>query len=115
MERWLAGLALILVLGLLGGILAALLSLQYKGISVQLSSPASPQEIHLVLTVPEAVEVVAGGEAEASLRTSLEGIPCPRCQEGTLLPIKWNPFTGEITWRCSSCGYQLQEEGSPGQ
>jgi|Deesub1362B_J571_1020462.scaffolds.fasta_scaffold12720_2 hypothetical protein len=114
MERWLAGMALVLVLGLLAGILVILLSLS-QGITVRLESPSTPQEVHLVLTVPQAVEVVAGGEAQASLRTSLEGLPCPQCEEGTLLPTRWNPFTGEITWRCANCGYQLQEERAPGQ
>jgi len=54
--------------------------------------------------------VEAGGEAQATLRTSVEGIPCPNCEDGVMVPVKWNPFTGEITWRCTTCGYTLEEQ-----
>ena len=51
----------------------------------------------------------AGGEAQASLRTTLEGVPCPNCGDGVMVPVRWNPFTGDITWKCPVCGYILEE------
>ncbi|HAF70057.1 MAG: hypothetical protein XD60_0321 [Acetothermia bacterium 64_32] len=111
MERWL-GLGLLLVVaGLLGALLVVLLGMGERGIALYLSGPieiqgaTGPQELRVVLSLEGPIEVQAGGQAEASLRTTLEGIPCPGCEEGVMVPVKWNPFTGELTWRCPRCGY----------
>ena len=116
MERWTGAIALTLVVGLLAAILLVLLGLGGGGIQLRLAGPieiqgaTGPQELRVVLTLPEGVRVEAGGEAQATLRTSLEGIPCPVCGEGVMVPVKWNPFTGEISWRCTTCGYTLEEQ-----
>lgn len=77
---------------------------------IEIQGATGPQELRVVLTLPEGVRVEAGGESQATLRTSLEGIPCPVCGEGVMVPVKWNPFTGEISWRCTTCGYTLEEQ-----
>ncbi|HIP99126.1 TPA: hypothetical protein EYH33_01080 [Candidatus Bipolaricaulota bacterium] len=116
MERWTGAIALTLVVGLLAAILLVLLGLGGGGIQLRLAGPieiqgaTGPQELRVVLTLPEGVRVEAGGESQATLRTSLEGIPCPVCGEGVMVPVKWNPFTGEISWRCTTCGYTLEEQ-----
>jgi len=86
-----------------------------EGIKLQFSGPieirggTGPQELRVLLTVPEGIRVEAGGEAQASLRTTLEGVPCPNCGDGVMVPVRWNPFTGDITWKCPVCGYILEE------
>jgi len=116
MERWTGAIALTLVVGLLAAILVVLLGLEGGGIQFHLAGPieiqgaSGPQELRVVLTIPEGVRVEAGGEAQATLRTSVEGIPCPVCGEGVMVPVKWNPFSGEITWRCTTCGHTLEEQ-----
>jgi len=79
MERWIGTIALTLVVGLLAAILLVLLGLGGGGIQLRLAGPieiqgaTGPQELRVVLTVPEGVRVEAGGEAQATLRTSVEG------------------------------------------
>ena len=115
MERWIGIIALVLVVGLLAAILAMLLGAGGEGIKLQFSGPieirggTGPQELRVLLTVPEGIRVEAGGEAQASLRTTLEGVPCPNCGDGVMVPVRWNPFTGDITWKCPVCGYILEE------
>jgi len=115
MERWLGLGALLVVAGLLAAILVMLIGLGNQGIAVKLSGPiviegaSGPQELKVILSVPEGISIEAGGQAEASLRTTLEGIPCPNCEDGVMVPVRWNPFTGEITWRCTGCGYTIEE------
>ena len=115
MERWFGIVALLLIAGLLAGLLVVLVGLKDEGVAIRLSGPIAiegptgPQEIHVVLEVPEGIQVEAGGEAEASLHTALEGIPCPNCHEGLMVPVRWNPFTGEITWRCPVCGHMTED------
>ena len=115
MERWLGVVAMLLIAGLLAALLVVLVGLEREGIAVRLSGPiviegaSGPQELKVVLSVPEAISIEAGGQAEASLRTTLEGIPCPNCEDGVMVPVRWNPFTGEIIWRCPVCGYTLEE------
>lgn len=115
MERWLGLGLLLIVAGLLAAILLALIGLGTQGIAVKLSGPieiqgaSGPQELRVVLSIPETVSIDAGGQAEANLRTTLEGIPCPNCGDGVMVPVKWNPFTGDIVWRCTSCGYTMEE------
>ena len=81
MERWFGIVALLLIAGLLAGLLVVLVGLKDEGVAIRLSGPIAiegptgPQEIHVVLEVPEGIQVEAGGEAEASLHTTLEGIP----------------------------------------
>ena len=115
MERWTGAIALVLVVGLLAAILGLLIGLGGGGIRLQLAGPiviegtSGPQELKVLLTVPDGIKIEAGGEAQASLRTTLEGIPCSHCGDGVMVPVRWNPFTGDITWRCTSCGYTLEE------
>lgn len=115
MERWFGIMTLLVIAGLLAGLFVALVGLKDEGIAIRLSGPiviegaTGPQELHVVLEVPEGIQVEAGGEAQASLRTTLEGIPCPSCGDGLMVPVRWNPFTGDITWRCSSCGYAVEQ------
>jgi predicted RNA-binding Zn-ribbon protein involved in translation (DUF1610 family) len=112
MERWLGLGLLLLIAGLLAGILLALLDLGEQGIMVRFSGPiliggSLPEEWRVALTMAEPVEVDAAGTMEANLRTALSVLPCPNCAGGQLVPVRWNPFSGGITWRCPNCGYEV--------
>ncbi|GAB4309597.1 MAG: hypothetical protein Kow0097_10730 [Candidatus Bipolaricaulota bacterium] len=121
MNRWLLGTGFVVVVGLLTSLLVLSLSLATRGISVQLAEPiqiSGPLTIGgnitvqdpIVVTmdameirVPQPVAVELPGDA-LDVRATLGGAPCPHCGEGTLLPVRWNLLTGEITWRCTACG-----------
>ncbi len=121
MNRWVLSTACVVFVGLLASLLAIAILLATRGISVHLSEPihisgplivggAISVEEPIVVTmdameirVPQPVSVELPSDT-LDVRAMLGGAPCPRCGEGVLLPMKWNLFTGEITWRCTACG-----------
>jgi len=116
LEKLVLAVALVVLAGLLAGILIALVGLEKGGIPIKLAGPiviqgsTTPQELKVTLSIPQTVSIDAGGRAEANLRTTFEGIPCPHCHKGVMVPVKWNPFTGEVVWQCTSCGYTLESK-----
>jgi len=122
--RILLVLGLFLVAGVLGAFLFLGFQVMREGIPVRLSEPVSlpgPLEVRLAgpvrLSAPLQVEVekIALSFPEkfsASLAEPVEAevnlLRCPKCGSGTLIPVRWNLLTGEITWRCSSCGYEIK-------
>lgn len=122
MYRWLSVAALVGVLGLLGMLLWVALGLVRDGIPVRFSPPllASPVAVGLVSPVrleePFSVKVVELPISfPARLSVAVEGpveaevgvLRCPHCRKGTVIPVRWNLFTGAITWRCPSCGQEF--------
>lgn len=121
MNRWVLGTACAVFVGLLASLLAIAILLATRGISVHLSEPihisgplivggAISVEEPIAVTmdaveirVPEPVSVELPLSA-LNVQATLAGAPCPHCAEGVLLPVRWNLFTGEITWRCTVCG-----------
>ncbi len=124
MYRVLLVLGLFLVAGLLGAFLFLGLKIAREGVPVRLSEPVSlpkPLEVQLAgpvtlsaplqvevekisLSLPERFSVSLAGPVEAQV----DLLRCPKCQNGTLIPVRWNLLTGEITWRCSSCGHEIK-------
>ncbi|QAA77119.1 MAG: hypothetical protein BIP78_1353 [Candidatus Bipolaricaulis sibiricus] len=121
MNRWLLTSAFLVLVALLGAILAIVVSLATRGVSVHLAQPITLSgpltvggtiavEAPVAVTmdvveirVPQPVTVDLPVSA-LDVRATLGGAPCPHCGEGTLLPVRWNLLTGEITWRCPVCG-----------
>ncbi len=107
MARWLAAGALLVVAGLLAALLVALLGLMEHGVTFRLDGPvelvgeAQKQQLVVDLRLAEPVRLDLGGPHE--VRASVQGVRCPGCEGGTLLPSRWNLLTGEITWRCMGC------------
>ncbi len=121
MNRCIVGIALVIVIGLLASLVVIVVGLATRGISVQLAEPiriSGPLSIGGTIAVQEPIVVTMGTmeirvpqpvsvelpSDTLDVRAMLGGAPCPRCGEGVLLPMKWNLFTGEITWRCTACG-----------
>jgi len=55
------------------------------------------------IEMPEAVQLVASGPDGGAVPVELEFISCSSCG-GTMVPVRWNLWTGEIEWVCPTCG-----------
>lgn len=124
MYRALIVLGLFLVAGILGAFLVLGFKIAREGVPVRLSEPVSlpgPLEVQLArpvtlsaplkvevekisLSLPERFSVSLSEPVEAEVNL----LRCPQCRSGTLIPVRWNLLTGEITWRCSSCGHEIK-------
>jgi hypothetical protein len=123
MVRWLLAGALIVVVGLLGALLVLVAGLATRGLTVRLAGPVELQDplgvtVRGEIALPEPVEValndvsvrlpqpllVQASPTELAVRAAIAGLSCPQCEEGLLIPVRWNLLTGEITWRCTACG-----------
>lgn len=69
-----------------------------KGITVQLQMSAP-----VILAIPEPVQLVAAGPDGAAIPATLSFVTCSGCN-GSMLPSRWNPWTGQIEWTCPTCG-----------
>ncbi len=107
MTRWLAAGSLLVVAGLLAGLLVVLMGLVERGVTLRIEGPLElagepqTQELFVTLQLPEPVKVELADELE--LRTQVQGLPCPHCEGGMLLPVRWNLLSGELVWRCVGC------------
>jgi len=122
-DRWekLLGLVLVfVVVGLLAGLLLVLVRLEQRGLvlrlegSIQAGVLAPPlDELKVTLSFPQELALSMRGttRVEGGLQAQLSGvelgIPCPKCGKGVLVPVRWNLWSGEIVWKCSSCGEGL--------
>lgn len=120
MYRWAVGLGLLVVVGLLASILVVTFGIATRGVRVVVTEPLriqGPLNVGGAISVEGPVAVGIGAvelrvpaplrvelpSEPVEVRATLGGAPCPRCG-GTLLPVRWNLLTGEITWRCPACG-----------
>lgn len=101
MER-LALLLGVAVLGLLALVAALLMGIAREGIVIRVTGPlaleSGPQEARITVELSGPIEVRLRGPEEADLE--IQGAVFPRCDGGVMIPVRWNPFTGEIVWRC---------------
>jgi hypothetical protein len=106
MERWILILLCLLLVGLMAFAVFTLRAIQREGIAIRLAGPlrieGSPQEGRLTIAIQGPVDLVLKGPDAASLEARVEGALFPRCEDGVLIPIRWNPFSGEVVWRCVS-------------
>lgn len=63
-----------------------------QGISLRMSEP-------MTLVMPEPARLVATGVDRDVIPVEFDILTCPE-GAGTRLPVRWNPWTGEIEWAC---------------
>ena len=115
MERWILIFLCLLLVGGLVFVGMALWGIKRDGIVIRLSGPiefaSSPQEGRIVVSFEEPVELVLQGADAKELAARIEGAIFPRCEGGVLIPVRWNPFTGEVVWKCVPQGEEGLEGG----
>ena len=70
-----------------------------EGIALQMSAPVE-------LVMPEAVRTIATGPDGGAVPLELDFLSCSTC-DATMVPVRWNLWTGEIDWLCPDCGEAL--------
>jgi len=113
MNKTIPSIALVAIAVLLIAILAALATIAWRGIQIEhtgyvtLDGMTEGVQLRMVdpvaLHMPEAVHLVATGAAGGAIPVGLSLLTCPSCGE-TMVPIRWNLWTGEIDWVCPVCG-----------
>ena len=112
MSRVVQTVALIACAGLLLGILLVLVGIGRNGIRIELGGDVNVTGMHdrVTLSMSEPVslrmdepgQLVTTGPDGAPIATEISLVPCPECG-GTMLPVRWSPWTGEIEWMCPGC------------
>jgi len=104
--------AVISVIALLAGIFIVLVHLGAGGLSVNVTGNVGlnnpPGGIDLSMKEP--VNLVATGPDNKPVPADLSIFRCPKCG-GTMLPVRINVLNGEITWKCTECGYTIKGDG----
>ena len=104
--------ATVAIIALLAGIFIVLVHLGTGGISVNVNGKVglenAPGGIDLTMTQP--VNLVATGPKNEPIPADLSIFSCPKCG-GTMLPVRINVLNGEITWKCTQCGYTIKGDG----
>lgn len=101
--------ALVALIGLLATITALLVRIGHDGITIRLGGQVEvvnattgvTGEVSLVMPTP--VNLIATGPQEEPIPANLAVISCPQCG-GSMLPVRWNLWSGKIEWRCLDCG-----------
>ena len=122
MNRALQILTLTVLIALLAGVLFVLADLSRHGIRLELSGSihvtGTPEEIGLRLEAPvtlafaDPVDLAVGGPDGGEIAANLSLLACPTCGS-PMLPVRWNPWTGEIEWTCTECGEAVTRPTSP--
>jgi hypothetical protein len=77
-------------------------------VALESSSHGVTGDVRLV--VEDAVRLVATGPEAGPVPVALAPVPCPSCG-GTMVPVRWQPLTGEIEWQCAECDLTFGEPG----
>jgi predicted RNA-binding Zn-ribbon protein involved in translation (DUF1610 family) len=104
--------AAIALIGLLVGMLIVLIQFSKDGLTVHVSGEVGlanattgvSGQVNLVM--PEPVNLIATGPDKEPIPTDVSILRCPECG-GDMIPVRYNLFTGDITWRCTDCGYTI--------
>jgi ribosomal protein S27AE len=103
--------AAVVVIAILIGILITVIHLSMDGITVTVTGNVGLENptggIDLSMSAP--VNLVATGQDGAAIPADLAIFRCPKCG-GTMLPVHFNVINGEITWKCTTCGYTIDNE-----
>ena len=118
MTRYALVAGFLVVVGLLATILFFLVGLQHEGITIHVSGQVdlansdtgSLGKVNLVMDKP--VNLIATGPNSAAIPANFSVATCPKCG-GSMIPIRWNPITGEIIWQCLNCGYTTKDVTAP--
>jgi len=107
--------ALVALIVLLVGILVVLIQINRHGFTINVTGAVSLVDTEtgaigdVNLVMPEPVNLIATGPGNEPVPTNVSFVSCPKCG-GSMLPIHFNLFTGEIEWRCIDCGYSSEEK-----
>ncbi len=116
MERWVLIFLCILFIGGLLFVGMALWGIKREGVVIRLSGPiefvSSPQEGRIAISFEGPVELKLQGADATGLEARIEGAIFPRCEGGVLIPVRWNPFTGEVVWKCVPQGEGIEGGGN---
>jgi len=108
--------ALVALIVLLAGILVLLVQINRYGLTINVTGAVSLADAkvdgEVTLIMPEAVNLIATGPEKGPVPGSLSLLPCPQCR-GSMLPVRFNLFTGKIEWRCADCGHTCEGDTSP--
>lgn len=116
--------ALSVCIVLLLAVLFMLVSIGRNGLSIHLGGDVSLSEMTdritvelamdqpVVLAIPQPVQLTATGPDGDAIPATLSFVSCPSC-DASMLPSKWNPWTGQIEWLCPSCGETGPSMSSP--
>jgi len=96
------------VIAILIGIFATVLHLAMDGITVTVTGNVSLENPTggIDLSMSEPVNLVASGQDGKAIPADLAIFRCPKCG-GTMLPVQFSVINGEITWKCTQCGYTI--------
>ena len=100
--------AAVAVIFLLAGILVTLVHLGRTGMTVNVTGNVGLDNATsgITLAMPQPVNLIATGPDNQPVPADLSIFRCPKCG-GTMLPVRFNVLNGEITWKCTECGYTL--------
>jgi len=66
----------------------------------------------VTLVLDDSANLTVTGPDGGSLPASLSLLPCPACG-APMLPVRWNPWSGEIEWSCTSCDAVIHLPAAP--
>jgi hypothetical protein len=122
MNRALQIVALVVFAVLLASVLFELIDISRHGIRLELTGSVNvngmPEEVGLKMGEPvtlmfeEPANVTVSGPEGGAIPASLSLLSCPSCGS-PMLPVRWNPWTGEIDWVCTVCGEQVSQSAKP--
>ncbi len=118
MSKFLLIAGFVVLIGVLAALLAVLIDIDRHGVTVNISGQVDLAKdktgalgkVDLVMGKP--VNLIATGPGNAPIPANLAVVTCPKCG-GPMVPVRWNPLTGEITWQCLKCGYTSKEITNP--
>lgn len=113
--QWILVLMLIAMISVFGGLMYVLVGVQRDGIRIHVAGEVTlggsrsegPAVVELIMSNPVRL---SGTEEDGSLTAQIGILDCPDCG-GVMVPSRWSPFSGELEWKCISCGLQLSGTG----
>ena len=110
MSKFLLITGFVVLIGILAALLTVLIDIDRHGVTVNIAGKVDLAKneagtlgkVNLVMEQP--VSLIATGPGNAAIPMNFGVATCPKCG-GSMVPIKWNPLTGEIVWQCLECGY----------
>ena len=114
MSKILLATGFVVLIGILAALLTVLIDIDRHGVTVNIAGQVDLAKdktgalgkVDLVMGKP--VSLIATGPGNAPIPANLAVATCPKCG-GSMVPIRWNPFTGEIVWQCLKCGYTTKD------
>jgi hypothetical protein len=122
MNRALQILTLVVLVGLLAGVLFTLIDISQNGIRLELGGSVNvsgmPEEVGLTMGDPvtlvleDPANLTVSGPEGGAIPATLSLLSCPECG-ALMLPVRWNPWSGEIEWICTSCDASISHPAGP--